>query len=144
MIFNLSPLNGVAAFVDRIEKTHPTDVFHRTNKAKGAEGKRSLTVLILESVDEGLMVLGQNVRDALYYHIRTSHEVSREDIPDQLEEFHAALKHLFGPGVEVLETIIAKKIYSKIGLNYEDHDNWTIVDHIKHVKSIGSFFKEIA
>lgn len=90
---------------------------------------------LLEAVDEGLLILGnENVRRATYYHIEKRHGVKREDIPDKLENFHKALEDLFGVGVKIIERRIARNIYDKLGLSFREDENWTLADYIKEAR----------
>ena len=63
---------------------------------------------LLAAVDEGLLVIGDGVAHVIYHHIEKSFNVRREEIPEKL---------------------IAKKLYYKLGLSFEEHDSWTLVDY---------------
>jgi len=89
---------------------------------------------VLETVDEGLRILGEAVKPAIYYHLETHHKVNREEIPEKLETFHKALEGLFGFGAKPIEKLIAKKLYSKLGLSFEPHEDWTLIDYVKDAK----------
>ncbi len=84
---------------------------------------------LLEAVDEGLLVLGSSVKDTVYYYVERSCGLRRERIPERLEDFHSALQGLFGAGAKVIEKLIAQKLYAILGLNFEEHEEWTIVDY---------------
>jgi hypothetical protein len=90
---------------------------------------------LLEAVDEGLLVLGSSVRDTVYYHVEKISGLRREKIPERLEEFHKALTSLFGAGAKMIEKLIVTRLYSRLGLNFEEYEEWTIVDYANYAKS---------
>ena len=89
---------------------------------------------LLEAVDQGLAVPGEIVRIAIYERIERSYQVRREEIPEKLEIFHKALQDLLGAGAKVMEKIIAKNLYTSLGLKFIEHANWTLVDYVNHTK----------
>jgi len=89
---------------------------------------------VLEAVDYGLAVLGETVRQAIYSHIGMKYQVKREEIPEKLDVFCRASGGLFGAGAKVVEKLIARRLYSKLGLSFEEHENWTLVEYVNHAK----------
>ena len=89
---------------------------------------------IFEAVNEGLLALGESVRHAIYYYIAKIYQIKCEEIPDRIAEFHEALRGLFGAGAEALERLIAKKLYEKLDLSFEEHENWTFVEYVENAK----------
>lgn len=85
---------------------------------------------LLKAVDNGLLVIGESARDALFYHIERSFGIRRPEIPEKLEGFHEALEGLLGAGARVVETLIARNLYDRLGLGFEGHENWTLVDYV--------------
>ena len=96
--------------------------------------RAELDEALLEAVDHGLQVPGEIVRAAIYDRIEKSYGLKREEIPDKLEAFHRALEDLLGRSVKVMERLIAKSLYSRLGLNFTEDDSWTIVDYVNHAK----------
>jgi hypothetical protein len=90
--------------------------------------------ILLEAVDYGLMVLGEIVRQAIYERIEKDHGLKRAEIPEQLDAFHTALGSVLGAGAKTVEKLIAKNLYSRLGLNFTAHENWILVDYANHAK----------
>ena len=90
--------------------------------------------VLLQAVDDGLSVPGEIVRAAIYQRIERSYQLRREEIPEKLETFHQALQDLIGGGAKVMEKLIAKNLYRRLGLNFTEHANWNIVDYVNHAK----------
>ena len=89
---------------------------------------------LLRAVDQGLLVPGQIVRAAIYERIERSYPLRRDEIPGKLETFHNALQDLLGVGAKVMEKLIAKNLYNTLGLDFTEHQNWTLVDYVNHAK----------
>ena len=85
---------------------------------------------LVQAVDYGLLALGETVRDTIYHRIQTTRGVGREEIPEKLESFHEALRELLGTYARVIEKLIAKNFYSRLGLSFTEHKTWTLVDYV--------------
>jgi len=92
---------------------------------------------LLEAIDYGLMVLGEIVRQAIYGQIENHHGLKRAEIPERLEAFHTALGSVLGVNAKTVEKLIAKNLYSRLGLNFTEHANWSIVDYVNHARRVG-------
>jgi len=87
---------------------------------------------VLEAVDSGIAVLGESVRGALYYHVERSFGIRREEIPKKLEAFHEALERLLGEGARVVERLIVRSLYGRLSLDFEEHQDWKLVDYVNY------------
>jgi len=93
---------------------------------------------LLEAVDQGLAVPSEIVRAAIYERIERSYQVRREEISEKVEILHKALQDLLGAGAKVMEKLIARSLYSRLGLSFTEHANWTLADYVNHVKKESS------
>ncbi|OLE59924.1 MAG: hypothetical protein AUG17_00080 [Crenarchaeota archaeon 13_1_20CM_2_53_14] len=80
----------------------------------------SFPQLLLESIDEGLSVLGNEPREAVYQFLRTICSLPREDIPDHVPEFAAGLKRALGGASKVIERLILRRLFEKTGSSFRD------------------------
>jgi len=90
--------------------------------------------LFIEAVDEGLDVLGESGRQMIFFHLEKSCSIKRHEIPKKPEAFAAGLEKIFGAGASVLEKLIVKSLYSKLGLKYEDKEKCPFADYVNDVK----------
>lgn len=72
--------------------------------------------LLLSAIDDALLSLGESVKQSIYFHIENKFSVSRNEIPENLEEFQGGLEKIFGTGARFIEILIMKNVHSKIGL----------------------------
>lgn len=99
----------------------------------GEKGK-DFEKLFIEAVDEGLNVLGESGRQMIFFHLEKSYSIKRHEIPKKPEAFAAGLEKIFGAGASVLEKLIVKSLYSKLGLKYEDKESRSFADYMNDVK----------
>lgn len=85
----------------------------------------------LEAVDEALAVLGSG-KDTVFFHLQRTYSLVKEEIPRKPEDFAKALENMFG--AKVLETLIVKSLYSKLGLKYEEKSARSFIDYIKSAR----------
>jgi len=71
---------------------------------------------------------------AMYYQVEKRFDLKREEIPKKLEVFSEALDGLFGYGAKVIEFQIARSLCDKLGLEFEDKEDWTLRDYAEHVE----------
>jgi len=89
----------------------------------------SLEEALLQAIDNGLLALGEIVRDTLYDRFDKKYQLKREEIPEKLDTFHRALHVMLGAGARVIETQIDKSLVSRLDLDFTENVNWTIVDY---------------
>jgi len=83
--------------------------------------------ILLDSIDEALSSLGQNVKVSIYFHLENKFSVPKQDIPDRVEDFSNALEQIFGQASKQLEILIIKHLHQKINLNYKwAGPNWLV------------------
>lgn len=98
------------------------------------EKHKDFEKLFIEAVDEGLNVLGESGRQMIFFHLEKSHSIKRHEIPKKPEAFATGLEKIFGAGATVLEKLIVKSLYSKLGLKYEDKEERPFADYVNDVK----------
>ncbi len=89
--------------------------------------------IFLEAVDESISVLlGEDVKQALYTHFETMSSLKTKEIPDRLDDFSLALEMATGKASKVLERAIAKTFYFKLGLEFHEGLNFTLSDYFEY------------
>ena len=88
--------------------------------------------LLLCSIDEALLSLGESVKQSTYFHIKNRFRVSREDIPENLPQFQYGVEKIFGLGARYLEILVMKNLYTKIGRPLDMHKN----DQLEFIKYV--------
>jgi predicted CopG family antitoxin len=94
----------------------------------------SFSDVLLDCVDEGLSVLGNEPRLAVYQYLATIHSLDREQIPDRVEEFAAGLKKALGSASRVIERLILKKLFLRVGSAFRDVADLEFADYVRDAK----------
>ena len=90
--------------------------------------------MLLECVDEGLSVLGNEPRQAVYQYLSTIHSLDREQIPDKIDEFATGLKKALGGASRVIERLILKKLFQRIGSTFRETPDSAFTDYVSEAK----------
>jgi len=98
---------------------------------------------LLEAVEEGFSSLGDSPKQAIFFHLETSFEIKKDNIPANLTEFANALEKIFGPGAFYLEKLIVKGLYEKFGLEFEEVENWNFLEYVSKLKKHLQVEKEV-
>ena len=75
---------------------------------------KSFEKLLLEAVDEALASLGDSAKQAIYFHLEDKFEITKDEIPQHVEDFATGLVKIFGVGAQFLEILIMKELYERI------------------------------
>jgi len=101
----------------------------------GVENKTtSFEEVLLETIDERLSMLGESPKQSIYYHLRKTFKIDRQNIPYKIEEFADAIEKIFGAGAKIIEIQIMKCLFKKVGNNPkkypEPKKNLTFTEYI--------------
>jgi len=92
--------------------------------------------ILMETIDESMVqVFGKTSTGVIYDFIKENHDLRKEDIPENLEIFSSSLEKMFGFGATLLEKLVLKKLYTKLGLKYKEKEGYKFLDYIKELKS---------
>jgi hypothetical protein len=91
-------------------------------------------LLLLECIDEGLSVLGNEPRQALYQYLLTICSLPRDEIPGRVADFAAGLKKSLGGASRVIERIILRKLFQKIGSNFRETMDTEFTEYVAEAK----------
>ncbi len=95
--------------------------------------QNGLRQILLQAVDEGLSSLGDSPKQAIFFHLEESFGIKKSNIPSNLTEFAAALEEIFGWGASYLEHLIIRRFYDKLGLRFEEVEDWNLLEYVNSV-----------
>jgi len=93
--------------------------------------------VLLEAIDEGLSMLGESSKRAVYFYLEKSFGIRKVDIPSKIEEFVNAIEEIFGCGAKYLEIQIMKRLYEKVGHCFEyfpEKDDLVFTEYVRAVR----------
>ena len=95
---------------------------------------QSFEELLLGSIDEGLSVLGNEPRQALYQYLLTMSSLPRDEIPGRVTDFAAGLRKSLGGASRVIERIILRKLFQKTGASYRETMDTEFTEYVAEAK----------
>ena len=91
--------------------------------------------LLVSAVDEALNSLGESVKQSIYFHMENQFNVTKKQIPRNLEGFQGGLEKIFGAGARFIEIQIMKNLHRKIGLPLKmDGERFEFVEYVDVAK----------
>ena len=91
-------------------------------------------LLLLECIDEGLSVLGNEPRQALYQYLLTICSLPREEIPNRVAEFAGGLRKSLGGASKVIERMILRKLFQKTGYSFRETTDMEFTEYVADAK----------
>jgi hypothetical protein len=71
---------------------------------------------------------------AIYEFLKKNAQLKLEDAAENPEVFSASLKRLMVSATQVIEQMILKNLYSKLGIKFEEKEGYEFSDYINEVK----------
>lgn len=91
--------------------------------------------MLLECVDESLAdLLSPKVRDAAYIVMERTYSIPRDEIPGKANQFGSCLEQVFGVAGKTIGRTIARRLYSKLGLEFLEKPGYEFHDYIRAAK----------
>ncbi|MGC8998629.1 MAG: hypothetical protein ACP5JW_04430 [Candidatus Bathyarchaeia archaeon] len=96
----------------------------------------ALKKALAETIDEGLLMLGKNGRDVVYFRLKQSYALKKEEVPNNPEIFVNCLREIFGSGAEVIERAVIRKLYDKLGIEFKEKKDFGFMEYLSEARKI--------
>ena len=118
-------------------KIEPTSNATLPQEPHTCAGPGALTKLCSDSIGEALTdLLGNHAKEAIFNYMEKTHSVARNEISEHLSDLFALFEQTFGiAGKNVIGRAFAKKIYSKLGWEFEPIQNFQFVDYLETIRA---------
>jgi len=98
-------------------------------------GKWEVDNLLLSAVDETMrQVFKEEGAKVIYGYLENNSHLKREEIAEKPKVFSAGLERLLGSAAPVIEKLILKNLYSKLGLKFREKKDYEFSDYIKELE----------
>lgn len=95
----------------------------------------TLNDLLIKAVDETIkQVFNEDGTQVIYSYLGNNSHLKRKEIAEKPEAFSAGLKRLLGSGAPVIEILILKNLYRKVGLKFEEKEGYEFTDYVKELR----------
>jgi hypothetical protein len=92
--------------------------------------------ILLEAIDEGLSILGDSAKNAVYNYLEKTFKMSPQDIPCRIEEYIIAIENIFGTGAKIIQIQTMRKLYHKVGKPIEQYPEQQGLRFIEYIETI--------
>jgi hypothetical protein len=107
-------------------------VFNMVNAMEKGEGQNEFFARV---VDETLkQIFRDDGTKVIYDFLEKQSNLKLKDIADKPEVFSASLERLMVSAARVIEQIILKNFYSKLGLKFEEKQGYEFADYIMELR----------
>jgi len=79
--------------------------------------------------------MGDEPKRALYQYLSTIHSLRREEIPTRIGEFVSGMKKALGAASKVIEKLILKKLYEKLGTTLQESPGLDFRDYVEEARN---------
>jgi len=95
--------------------------------------RRDFNEEVTRAIDAALLnTVGENVSRVLYNHLKDQYGIGRDEVPYRLPTIYPIMETMFELyGAKSVGSVIAKKLYSQLGLRFVEHSNYTVQDYIE-------------
>ena len=90
--------------------------------------------LLLKAIDESFSVMGEEPKKALYQYLLSIHSLKTEDIPAKIGQFTLSMRRALGSASRVIEKLILKRLYEKIGTSYQEVQSFDFADYVEDAR----------
>jgi hypothetical protein len=80
--------------------------------------EKNFSEILVESVDEALLTLGENAKSSIYGYLENKFAISKQDIPKRIDGFSKALEEIFGMAARQIEILIMKCLNQRVDCSY--------------------------
>jgi len=105
------------------------------------EHKRSLRnsrleTAIMTAVDDSLSSFGNSFKQVIYFQLENTFHVKKQEIPQRIDEFAAALDAMFGIGATLIEMKIIKALHDQVPdfVHFPRGDDLVFTDYVKNLR----------
>ena len=81
--------------------------------------EKKFSQILVESIDEAFLTLGENSKSLLYFYLETKFAISKQDIPKRIDDFSDALEQIFGVAALQIEILIMKCLNQRVNCTYK-------------------------
>jgi Lrp/AsnC family leucine-responsive transcriptional regulator len=100
--------------------------------------KKQFEETLHESMNESFSILlDQSSMNSFFSYLEKSHGFDEKNVGQNLGVFSSELHKFFGVNAEKVEKLIVALLYSKLGSEYKERDDYEFTDYITYARSLG-------
>jgi len=106
-----------------------------SNRLNVVENRKELNIYFAEAVDDTLkQIFKEDGTKVIYEFLENNARLKLEEVADKPEIFSATLERLMVSAAHVIEKMILKKLYRRLGLKFEEKKGYEFPDYIRELR----------
>lgn len=106
--------------------------------------KKQFEKVLYESINDSFSILlDASSSNSFFSYLKKSHGFEVKNVSQNLKVFSSELHKFFGVNADKVEKLIVALLYSKLGLEYQEREDYQFTDYITYARSIGSKYSGI-
>jgi hypothetical protein len=95
-----------------------------------------LETTIMTAVDDSLCSFGDSFKQVIYFQLENTFHIKKQEIPQRIDEFAAALEEIFGIGATLIEMKILKTLHDQVPgfVHFPRSDDLVFTDYVKNLR----------
>ena|SRR3972149_2914602 len=105
-------------------------------KSKKNPRNSLLETTIMTAVDDSLSSFGESFKQVIYFQLENTFHIKKQEIPQRIDEFAAAIEELFGIGATLIEMKILKALHDQVPgfVHFPRGDDLVFTDYVKNLR----------
>jgi len=128
-------------YFNKLIKTFPTCASRGFTMARrtSQNNKKHFEETLHESMNESFSILlDESSKNSFFSYLKKNHGFHEKNIDQNLGIFSSELHKFFGVNADKVERLIVALLYSKLGSDYNEIDDYEFTDYITHARSLGA------
>jgi aspartyl/asparaginyl beta-hydroxylase (cupin superfamily) len=106
-----------------------------SNRLNVVEKRKDLTSFFAEAVDDTLkQIFKEDGAKVIYEFLENHARLKLEEVADKPEVFSESLERLMVSAAHVIEQMILKNLYHRLGLKFEEKSGYEFPDYIRELR----------
>jgi len=95
-----------------------------------------LETTITTAVDDSLSSFGESFKQVIYFQLENTFHIKKQEIPQRIDEFTAAIEDMFGIGATLIEMKILKALHDQVPsfVHFPRGDDLVFADYVKNLR----------
>src|SRR3972149_8312295 len=95
-----------------------------------------LETTIRKAVDDSLSSFGDSFKQVIYFQLENTFHIKKQEIPQRIDEFAAAMEEMFGIGAALIEMKILKALHDQVHgfVHFPRGDDLVFTDYVKNLR----------
>ena len=95
-----------------------------------------LETTVMKAVDDSLSSFGDSFKQVIYFQLENTFHIKKQEIPQKIEGFAAAIEEIFGIGATLIEMKILKALHDQVPefVHFPRGDELVFTEYVKSLR----------